>query len=208
MLFDEFEKANPQIFDKFLQILDEGRLTDGQGVTTYFSECMLIFTSNLGVIRTDPATRVKTQLVHPGIRHDELERIVKDAIKDHFTQELGRPELLNRFGDNIVVFDFIGEEAARDILAGQLDHVTNRLLREHDIRLELGGRARSRLTGWCTAPETLTNGGRGIGNEVESKLVNPLARYLFDQNVRQGSVYVDDIVVADGVVALTARTDR
>ena len=208
VLFDEFEKANRQIFDKFLQILDDGRLTDGQGVTTYFTECMLIFTSNLGIFRDDPTTGEKIQLVRPGIGYDELERTVKEAIKDHFTRELGRPELLNRFGDNIVVFDFIGEETARSILDRQLRNVGERLAHEHDIDLELGGTARQRLEGWCTAPETLTNGGRGIGNEVESKLINPLARYLFDRDVRWGKVRIDDITAVDGVVTLHARHDR
>ncbi|GIF06854.1 AAA family ATPase [Actinoplanes siamensis] len=208
VLFDEFEKANRQIFDKFLQILDDGRLTDGQGVTTYFTECMLIFTSNLGIFRDDPATGEKVQLVHPGIDHDTLERTVKEAIKDHFTRELGRPELLNRFGDNIVVFDFISEPTALRILDGQLRNVEERLSREHGVHLELGGAARQRLQRWCAAPETLTNGGRGIGNEVESKLINPLARYLFDQDVRWGKVRVEDITAADGLVTLHARHER
>ena len=207
VLFDEFEKADRQIFDKFLQILDDGRLTDGQGVTTYFTECMLIFTSNLGVVRTDRLTGEKVQLVNPGIAHDELERTVKAAIKKCFTLELGRPELLNRFGDNIVVFDFINAVTARDIVNLQLSNVKQRLSREHDIHLELSHAARQRLDAWCTAPATLTNGGRGIGNELESKLINPLARYLFDRNVRRGKVKVSDITVTDGVVTVMAEHD-
>jgi ATP-dependent Clp protease ATP-binding subunit ClpB len=207
VLFDEFEKANRQIFDKFLQILDDGRLTDGQGTTTYFSECMLIFTTNLGVIRTEK-DGTKTYLVEPGIKHDELERTVKAAIKDYFTQELGRPELLNRFGDNIVVFNFIDEPTALVILDGQLRNVADRLAREHDIHLELGPIARERLDGWCTTKVVLLNGGRGIGSEVEGKLINPLARYLFDNDVRAGKVYVSDIVEDHGVVSLDARSDR
>ncbi|GHJ48960.1 chaperone [Catellatospora sp. TT07R-123] len=208
VLFDEFEKANRQIFDKFLQILDDGRLTDGQGTTTYFSECMLIFTTNLGIVRTNPQTNEKEQLVEPGIGYGELERKVKEAIRDHFTRDLGRPELLNRFGDNIVVFDFISADIARGILAGQLANVQDRLAREQNIRLELDATATERLQGWCTASETLANGGRGIGNEVESKLINPLARYLFDENVRAGKVYVSDIQIDGGVVTLVARHDR
>jgi ATP-dependent Clp protease ATP-binding subunit ClpB len=207
VLFDEFEKADRQIFDKFLQILDDGRLTDGQGVTTYFSECMLIFTTNLGIVRTDPQTKQKEQLVEPGIPYDQLERKVKAAIQDHFTRELGRPELLNRFGDNIVVFDFISAETARKILRGQLSNVKDRLTRQQDISLELDPVATQRLEDWCTAPETLANGGRGIGNEVESKLINPLARYLFDQDVRSGKVYVSNIRDDGGVVTLIARHD-
>jgi hypothetical protein len=71
--------------------------------------------------------------------------------------------------------------------------------------LELGDAAVQRLETWCTAPETLANGGRGIGNEVESKLINPLARYLFDENVGSGKVYLSDIREGGGVVTLVAR---
>jgi MoxR-like ATPase len=208
VLFDEFEKAHPQIFDKFLQILDDGRLTDGQGTTTYFSECMLIFTSNLGIFHTDLQTKEKTQLVFPGEPHDELERKVKEAINDHFTRVLGRPELLNRFGDNIVVFDFIDEEIAREILAKQLLQVGDRLAREHNIVLVLEERARTRLEAWCTDKETLIYGGRGIGSQVESKLINPLARYLFNAQMRSGKVYVSDILAEEGKVTLVARQEE
>jgi len=205
VLFDEFEKANRQIFDKFLQIIDDGRLTDGQGTTTYFSGCLLIFTSNLGIYRTDPATRKRIPLVEPGIGYEELERRVRDAIREYFTSELGRPELLNRFGDNIVVFDFIDAETGRQILANQLLNVEDRLRREHGVHLELTARARERLAEWCTTKETLVHGGRGIGNVVESRLINPLARYLFDEDVHSGKVYVHDIRMEDGVATLDAR---
>ena len=106
-----------------------------------------------------------------------------------------------------MVFDFINEPTALSILDRQLSNVRDRLAREHDVQLDLAPAARQRLEGWCTAPETLTYGGRGIGNEVESKLVNPLARYLFDADVRSGKVRVDDIVATDGVVTLDARHD-
>jgi hypothetical protein len=205
VLFDEFEKADRQIFDKFLQILEDGRLTDGQGTTTYFTECMLIFTTNLGIVRTDRQTGEKVQLVEPGLPYETLDRKVRMAIQEHFTRELGRPELLNRFGDNIVVFDFISAEVAFEILDGQLTNVKDRLAREQDIQLELEAGATKRLQGWCTASETLVNGGRGIGNEVESRLINPLARYLFDQNVRSGKLYVSDIRDDGGIVTLIAR---
>ncbi|MET7423389.1 AAA family ATPase [Dactylosporangium sp. NPDC005555] len=207
VLFDEFEKAHPQIFDKFLQILDDGRLTDGQGTTTYFTECMLIFTSNLGIFRTIPNTNQKEQLVFPGTPHEEVERTVLAAIQEHFTMVLGRPELLNRFGDNIVVFDFINAETARGILAQQLGNVQQRLARENGIDLRLGGDALLRLDEWCTSEATLANGGRGIGSEVESKLINPLARYLFDKQVKWGTVVVSDIKADNGVVTLIASHD-
>ncbi|WP_086700973.1 AAA family ATPase, partial [Streptomyces tricolor] len=91
ILFDEIEKADKGILDKFLQVLEDGRLTDGQGVTTYFSECVLIFTSNLGVQRTDPETGEREWIVEPGTPYKELEATVRDNVKKHFEQVIGRP---------------------------------------------------------------------------------------------------------------------
>src|SRR5207248_360016 len=101
ILFDEIEKAHPRILDKFLQILEDGRLTDGRGNTAFFSESILVFTSNLG-----------TQGITPGMPYEELAGRIRAAVTAHFATELNRPELLNRFGDNIVIFDFVGPEAA------------------------------------------------------------------------------------------------
>ena len=106
ILFDEIEKAHPRILDKFLQILEDGRLTDGRGATVYFSEAILIFTSNLGIsIRDDHGQRQLN--VQPGEPYEQVERKVRTAIADYFKFTLGRPEILNRIGDNIGVFDFI-----------------------------------------------------------------------------------------------------
>ena len=106
LLFDEIEKADPGILDKFLQILEDGRMTDGQGNTVYFSETIIIFTSNLGIYTKDALGNR-----HPNVTMDmdyaEVEKNVRRAIEDYFKLELGRPEILNRIGENIVVFDYI-----------------------------------------------------------------------------------------------------
>jgi hypothetical protein len=185
VLFDEIEKAHHLVLDKFLQILDEGRLTDGHGVTTYFTECVLIFTSNLGVLTTDPQTKRRVPIVNPGLPYDQLRQIVQNAIRDHFTQVLGRPELLNRLGDNIVVFDFIGPDVARRILDLQIRNVTATVERELDLDLHLTEPVRVHLNDLCTV-ET-GNGGRGIGNLLETHLINPLSRLLFDGDWAPGS---------------------
>ena len=106
LLFDEIEKAHPRIFDKFLQILDDGRLTDGKGDTVYFSESVIVFTSNLGTANVDstgePVGGKDEPPPYPRIREAILA-----AIARHFNEKLERPEILNRFGDNFVVFDYI-----------------------------------------------------------------------------------------------------
>ena len=185
VLFDEIEKAHQGILDKFLQILEDGRLTDGRGDTAYFSESILVFTSNLGVQTEDPKTGEVRNLVEPGLPFDQVEEAVLVAIKDHFRREIRRPELLNRIGDNIVVFDFIGKDAADSIFVGQVGNVRALVAKEHGIDLDLADWVADDLRVECTAD--LTMGGRGIGNQVEALLVNPLARVLFDEPREAGS---------------------
>jgi len=179
ILFDEIEKAHPRILDKFLQILEDGRLTDGRGDTAYFSEAVLIFTSNLGIYVEDerggPGKRV--QNVKPDDPYEVVEARVREAIADHFKYRLGRPEILNRIGDNIVVFNFIRPDVAALILNGMLKNVTRRLAEEHKIELVIPNAIRAQLLDLCT--RDLSNGGRGIGNTLESIFINPLARALF-----------------------------
>jgi MoxR-like ATPase len=178
VLFDEIEKAHPLVMDKFLQILEDGRLTDGQGVTTYFSECVLVFTSNLGVL-TEDKDGTKRVEVDPGTPYEELEVAVKRAIKDHFTKKIGRPELLNRLGDNIVVFDYITAAAAEEIFDLQIDNIRNAVRRSQRLDLQIHPAVLDTLRERCTSK--LEYGGRGIGNALESALINPVARALFDQ---------------------------
>jgi hypothetical protein len=184
VLFDEIEKAHPQVLDKFLQILEDGRLTDGRGDTTYFSESILIFTSNLGIQEKDATGAVRT-LVKPGQPYEEVEEAVRQAIGLHFENKIRRPELLNRIGDNIIVFDFIGPDAADAIFASQLANVRSLVEREHGISVEVPPWIVDRLREKSTSDVSF--GGRGIGNQVEALLVNPLARALFDQDVPAGA---------------------
>lgn len=181
LLFDEIEKAHPSIFDKFLQILEDGRMTDGQGNTVYFSECIIIFTSNLGIY-TKNENGVRAANVTPDMKYPEVQKKVRQAIEDYFKLELGRPEILNRIGENIVVFDFIRPEVAKQILDAQVTKIVKNLATEKAIELVITDTARSVLVE--KALSNLGNGGRGIGNIVESLLINPLARYLFDEEIK------------------------
>ena len=176
VLFDEIEKAHPRILDKFLQILEDGRLTDGRGETAYFSEAILVFTSNLGITVEDEHGR-RVQSVSPGDSHEVVESRVRTAIQDYFKFRLSRPEILNRIGDNIIVFGFITPEIGAQIFDGMLRNVVNRVRDEHKIDLAIGDGVRDKLRDLCT--KDLSNGGRGIGNQLESLFVNPLARALF-----------------------------
>jgi len=200
VLFDEIEKAHPSILDKFLQILEDGRLTDGRGDTAYFSDAIIVFTSNLGIYVEDGAGR-RVQNVKPGDSYDAVESKVREAIGEHFKYRLSRPEILNRIGDNIVVFNFITPDVAEQIFAGMLRNVSKRLAEEFKLELTLTATVRHALLQRCT--RDLANGGRGIGNQIESALVNPLARALFDANLAgKRSVQVCGWQELDKVVSL------
>jgi ATP-dependent Clp protease ATP-binding subunit ClpA len=203
ILFDEIEKAHPRILDKFLQILEDGRLTDGRGDTAYFSEAIIVFTSNLGIYVDDAQGR-RVQNVRPDDPYEVVEARVRGAIGDHFKYRLSRPEILNRIGDNIVVFNFIGPEVATRIFAGMLDNVVKRVAEEHHLALEIPDGVRERLLGLCT--RDLADGGRGIGNALESVFINPLARALFETALEgRSAITVVDIVEDEKVFSVRLR---
>lgn len=180
LLFDEIEKAHPSILDKFLQILEDGRMTDGQGNTVYFSETIIIFTSNLGIYGVNEHGE-RYLNVTADLPYQEVQQKVRKGIEDYFKMQLGRPEILNRIGENIVVFDFIREEVADEILQSQIQKIIGRLKSDKNITLTLSDEAVDTLR--QNAIANLENGGRGIGNIVENLLINPLSRYLFDHEL-------------------------
>ena len=193
LLFDEIEKAHPSILDKFLQILEDGRMTDGQGNTVYFSETIIIFTSNLGIytINDDGQREANVTSEMP---YQEMSIRVRDAIEDYFKLQLGRPEILNRIGENIVVFDYIRTDVAKLILNSQISKIIKNLSGEKHITLSITDKAREVLTEQALA--NLSNGGRGIGNVVENLLINPLSRYLFDNEIfNDANVIIQNIDV-------------
>lgn len=152
-------------------------MTDGQGNTVYFSECVIIFTSNLGIYTLD-AHGKRIANVSPDMPYSEVSRQVRSAVERYFKLDLGRPEILNRIGENIVVFDFIRPATAAAILNAQLKKISANLMSEHKINLSYSAAAYQFLLKKSLG--NLENGERGIGNVVESCLINLLARFLFD----------------------------
>ena len=199
ILFDEIEKAHPSVFDKFLQILEDGRMTDGKGETVYFSETIIIFTSNLGVYNTDETGR-KTQSIFLDMTYEEMrERLIK-SIKDYFKLQLGRPEILNRIGDNFVVFDFIREDTAKEIANAQINKIFAKIFEQKGIQVVLSDEARDYI--YKKSFGNLENGGRGIGNVIEKNLINPLSRVIFDENIEGGTLTVNSIYEKDNIAGL------
>lgn len=188
VLFDEIEKADQKIMDKFLQILSDGRLTDGSGGTVHFSEALIVFTSNKGM--SDPLAD-GTGLPQPDITYEQLDEHVRAAITRHFTQNLGRPEILNRIGDNIVVFDYIRPDTANHLLDMFLRNTVERVRTLHSIDVEITETARTTLERICCSK--LDMGGRGIGQMVESALINPLARTVFSHEDPAIPIVIEDV---------------
>jgi ATP-dependent Clp protease ATP-binding subunit ClpA len=198
VLFDEIEKAHPRILDKFLQILDDGVLTSGRGDRVYFSEAFILFTSNLGIYRQETdGSRVPN--VRPEDGFADVQAKVRSEIDRYFKLVLNRPEILNRIGDNILVFDFIRLETAALVFDGMVDGILADISATKDIRVTLAPAARDALRTACLGD--LSNGGRGIRNKVESLFVNPLARGLFDSGTEGGTqVMINALTVEAGGV--------
>jgi len=186
VLFDEIEKAHPRVLDKFLQILDDGVLTSGRGDRVYFSEALIVFTSNLGIYKmTESGEReLNVSQQEP---YEAVKQKVESEIERHFKFVLNRPEILNRMGENIIVFDFIREDIAGEIFQQM---VVNTLadLKSQELEVSLASEAMTSLRALCLAD--LSNGGRGIRNQVEAHLLNPLARALFDADAAPGRSYL------------------
>lgn len=177
LLFDEIEKADRNILDKFLQILEDGRMTDGKGETVYFSETLIIFTSNLGTVEELPSGERKA-LTNPQMDPGEVKRKILAAIESHFKYKLSRPEIFNRFGNNFVVFNYIKPE----VMAQIIEKILGQIMKDARERLHLELDFTSAVTKYLhdNAVQNLEMGGRGAGNLIETVIVNPLARRLFD----------------------------
>lgn len=193
LLFDEIEKADPTILDKFLQILEDGRMTDNQGNTVYFSESIIIFTSNIGlteeVIDISGERRRRPTIVIENPNEDDTEdfkkltvKTITEGVKNYFIN-IGRPELLNRLGENnIIVFNFIDKSVAMDICNHQVNKIVKDIKQRINITIETKG-IQKYLNN--IAISRRQNGGRGIGNMLEEILINPLSEYLCrcDKNI-------------------------
>ncbi|OTQ27780.1 ATPase [Gilliamella apicola] len=186
VLFDEIEKAHPRVMDKFLQILDDGVLTSGRGERVYFSEALIIFTSNLGIYKlTETGERIANVSAYD--QFDDVQAKVKNEIERHFKFVLNRPEILNRIGENIIVFDFIRPDVAEQIFQQMIDGVIEDL-QTQGVILSFTPDALQSLKKISLAD--LSNGGRGIRNQIEAYLLNPLARELFKLNPQAGQALV------------------
>ena len=165
ILFDEIEKAHPDVFNVLLQLLDDGRLTDGQGRVVDFKNAIIIMTSNIGsdlILQTEDLDAIKP----------EIDAIMKGTFK---------PEFLNRI-DEIITFQRLGQDEILKIVDIQLDKLKNRL-EDRKITLEVTGKARNFLGKEGYDPAF---GARPLKRTLQNLLQNPLARKILHGDIREG----------------------
>ena len=175
ILLDEVEKAHPDVFNVLLQVLDDGRLTDGQGRTVDFRNSVIVMTSNLG-----------SQIIQEmaGEEHyDEMKSAVMAVVGSHF-----RPEFINRI-DEVVVFHPLGQEQIRAITTIQLDYLRQRLA-DRDIRINISQTALDRLGEAGFDP---VYGARPLKRAIQQQLENPLAQRLLRGEYGPGDVIKVDV---------------
>jgi ATP-dependent Clp protease ATP-binding subunit ClpB len=170
VLFDEVEKAHPDVFNVLLQVLDDGRLTDGQGRTVDFKNTLIIMTSNLG------SEYLAAQ--EEGEAVEAARPMVMDAVRRHF-----RPEFLNRI-DEIILFKRLGREQMDSIVRIQLERVEQRLA-ERRINLQLDASALHWLGERGYDP---VYGARPLKRVIQKELVDPVAKKLLAGEIRDGEV--------------------
>ena len=187
ILFDEIEKAakpNPRILDIFLQILEDGRLTDSKGETVYFSESVIIFTSNLGA----------SEVSSSGSNEEIAEEFIK-IVKNYFDNEIKRPEILGRIGySNIVPFNFIKDkEFSIKIAKSKLRPVQRAIAEKYRIDLEFEDELR--FIDYILGGADSSKGGRDILNAINDKLLDELAMFMFENKQDLSSLKGSKILV-------------
>jgi ATP-dependent Clp protease ATP-binding subunit ClpB len=186
ILFDEIEKAHPDVFNVLLQILDDGRLTDGQGRVVDFKNTVIIMTSNIG--------GATIQALGAG-NHEALRQAVMEQVQDHF-----RPEFLNRI-DEIIIFRSLDREQIKKIVDIQLRGLASRLA-DRKLSIELTDAARSFLAeqGWDP-----TYGARPLKRALHRSILDPLALHVLEGEYREGDTILVD---RDGAGLVFRARDR
>ncbi|MBY6206620.1 MULTISPECIES: ATP-dependent chaperone ClpB [Halomonas] len=179
LLLDEVEKAHPDVFNILLQVLEDGRLTDGQGRTVDFRNTVIVMTSNLG-------SDIIQHFGGDDADYDSMRQAVMEVVGTHF-----RPELINRI-DEVVVFHALGQEQIQEIAGIQLERLRSRLA-EHELGLEVSDEALALLAVVGFDP---VYGARPLKRAVQSRIENPLAQDLLAGKFTPGEVI--RVVADDG----------
>ncbi|MFJ2578706.1 ATP-dependent Clp protease ATP-binding subunit [Kitasatospora aureofaciens] len=189
LLFDEVEKAHPDVFNLLLQVLDDGRLTDSQGRTVNFRNTVVIMTSNIG------SQRILDHSGNVDARSGAPDPALRDDLMRDLCQQF-RPEFLNRI-DEVIVFHALTRKNLLSVVGLLLDR-SRRRLKAQDVRLEVTEAAKEWLVNRGYQPEF---GARPLRRTIQSELDNRVSNLLLDGSVREGDTLIAD--VSDGELVVT-----
>jgi ATP-dependent Clp protease ATP-binding subunit ClpA len=195
VLFDEIEKAHPDVFNALLQILDDGRLTDGQGRTVSFKNVVIVMTSNVGTGMVERNTIGFSVHARDQRTADTRKRLL-DALRQQF-----RPEFLNRI-DDIIVFNQLTREHLGQIVDIQLGNVM-KLMRERKMKLEVTTAAKDLIIAEGYDPQY---GARPMRRAIQRLIQDPLALKLISGDFREGETIIAD-AAPDGSVTFNAAVE-
>ncbi len=176
ILFDEIEKAHPEIFNMLLQVIDEGRLTDGKGRVVNFKNTIIILTSNIGSQFIDKMESIGFSNNSDKQDYSNMKEKVLEAMKDYF-----RPEFINRL-DEIIVFDILSEKAIKEIVTLRMKIVKNRLLAKN-INFKISDEALSYLAKEGYDPHF---GARPLNRLIQNKILNDIASHIISNTIKKG----------------------
>jgi len=183
VLFDEIEKAHPEIFNILLQVLDEGRLTDAKGRVVNFKNTIIILTSNIGSSFIDKMESLGFGNKTKADEYVQTKDKVLDSLKDYF-----RPEFLNRL-DDIIVFDILSLPVIRNIVDIKMNIVKERLLGK-GISLNINDDALTYISKEGYDPHF---GARPLGRLIQDKILNPIANLIIKESIKKGDIVTVEI---------------
>jgi len=218
VLFDEIEKAHPKIMDIFLQILAEGRLTDSRGQTVFFTETVIIFTSNIGTRATDSrGTLTKERdniedIIHQNISESEKKQKVRDhfqtAVENFFKFEISRSELLNRIGNNILPFNYINSlENQKNIVKSNLKSIREDFIekfRSEQYDLQISESVTDYIIN-KNRDKIAEFGGAFINTAINDEIMKPLSKAILVTVYQESKNTTFSIDVQDNQIRVNIR---
>ena len=197
ILFDEVEKAHPEVLNILLQVLDDGRLTDGKGRVINFKNTVIIMTSNLGSQFIEKMEKIGFSSGSVGSDYSQMKDKVLEALKEHF-----RPEFINRI-DEVIVFDVLGEKILEEIVRLRLEVAQNRLKETKGINLEVSSEARALLAKEGYDPHY---GARPLNRLIQTKILNSVASAIIAGDMKEGDIV--HVMVKDGALFVETKQEK
>lgn len=220
ILFDEIEKAHKSILDKFLQILGDGRLTDGKGETVRFTDCIIVITSNAGVNKFEGLSEEQivnlmngeaapegemgiaevAELENEGLSADAIYEQVRQHlrynVKAYFHCELKRPELYGRIEDSLVYYNYIGRDSVRKIVESTINDSVKSARESMQVNFDDASLAviKEKITDYCQSTKVRSLGARGIIKNTEKLFTGSLSNHLSDYIRQENGLRRADLV--------------